>query len=614
MINTFFRIRFLLSFVTVLFVFSLIIADDYWEYDSALSPDVQFWKSVFTQYQNNQYIIHDSENLSIIYKVFTFDTSFSDYQIEKHLEEIKDDLADKLQEVAIHPDKLAQETAFSRIIYQHFGNEPDPVEVKKASGRIRAQQGMRDSFQQGLERSLHYISFMKEIFKQHKLPEELAYLPHIESSFHPLARSKVGAAGMWQFMRSTGRHYMKINRIIDERFDPFISTGAAARLLKYNYEKLEDWGLAITAYNFGVNGMRRAVKVYGSDYMKVRESFNNRRFKFASRNFYPEFLAVLEIMQDYKKYFPDLQAPENPPVVRYQLKTAVKFSHLARILNLTTGDLKELNPAYSSRVIKGQYSIPSGYWVNVPMESDLVKLEMQISDYVKEESRNIPKSLEKEETTFYLSEKSRKSENGEIPANDSRMLSLLNDRKPGVMTERIKTSQNLTDWEQMFPPASEQIQTFLDQFNAELMPRMELKGDYVMVFGSETLGHFADWLRLPLSHLQKINRLGNRRTIYQGQRLRLDFSRVSKQNFMAYRTAYHQMVLRNFLNERKFISFTEYQVKSGESVWDIAKSHYEVPMELIQYFNLKEDINKLYPGDIIRIPLFQSHIKVEETL
>ena len=89
-------------------------------------------------------------------------------------------------------------------------------------------------------------------------------MPLVESSFNVRARSRYGAVGLWQFMRSTGRRYLRIGRGIDERMDPLESTRAAARLLKENYEHFGNWPLAITAYNHGRRGILRAVREVGS--------------------------------------------------------------------------------------------------------------------------------------------------------------------------------------------------------------------------------------------------------------------------------------------------------------------------------------------------------------
>ena len=101
---------------------------------------------------------------------------------------------------------------------------------------------------------------IKRIFKEVGVPEELSVLPHVESSFQLQAYSSAGAAGIWQFTRSTGRLYMKVGYEVDERRDPIVAAYAAAKLLKHNYKQLKSWPLAITAYNHGVNGMKRAKK------------------------------------------------------------------------------------------------------------------------------------------------------------------------------------------------------------------------------------------------------------------------------------------------------------------------------------------------------------------
>ena len=101
---------------------------------------------------------------------------------------------------------------------------------------------------------------MQQIFRDRSLPIELTYLPIVESSYDINARSNVGALGMWQFMRATGRQYMRVDRSIDERRDPIESTRAAAAFLQQSYETLGNWPLAITAYNYGPGGMSRAVR------------------------------------------------------------------------------------------------------------------------------------------------------------------------------------------------------------------------------------------------------------------------------------------------------------------------------------------------------------------
>src|ERR1700710_2447178 len=100
---------------------------------------------------------------------------------------------------------------------------------------------------------------MEEEFRRLGLPTELTRLPFVESSFNVNARSRVGASGVWQFMRRTAKPYMKVNKDVDERNDPIKSTLASSRVLKQNYMMLDSWPLALTGYNHGPYGVRGIV-------------------------------------------------------------------------------------------------------------------------------------------------------------------------------------------------------------------------------------------------------------------------------------------------------------------------------------------------------------------
>jgi len=190
--------------------------------------------------------------------------------------------------------------------------------LRRKLSRIRFQRGQREKFYKGLLRSQLYLDRIRAKFQAAGLPEDLAYLPHVESSFDYKAYSKAGAAGIWQFIRSTGRRYLKINYAVDERRDPIASTVAAIKLLQRNYEKLKTWPLALTAYNHGARSMSRAVRVVGErDIATIIENYQNRRFGFASKNFYACFLAARDLAKDPKPFFGNI-----PPV------EPVKFTEL----------------------------------------------------------------------------------------------------------------------------------------------------------------------------------------------------------------------------------------------------------------------------------------------
>jgi membrane-bound lytic murein transglycosylase D len=161
---------------------------------------------------------------------------------------------------------------------------------------------------------------------------------------------------------------MAVGRYVDERRDPIKATRAAAEYLRSAYNSLGSWPLAITSYNHGVGGVRAKVRKAGSDDLaKILEDPNERYFGFASTNFFPEFLAAVEIFYDPQRYFPEIM--EEPPLqlVSYPLRKPVSASSLASKLGISVADLREANYALLDPVWSGRASIPAGYAVKVPV-------------------------------------------------------------------------------------------------------------------------------------------------------------------------------------------------------------------------------------------------------
>jgi hypothetical protein len=118
----------------------------------------------------------------------------------------------------------------------------------------------------------------------------------LESGYQVKAHSKAGARGIWQLMPATARlNGLKVTRHQDSRLDPYMATKTAARILSNLRQQMGSWPLAITAYNYGPNGMARAIKKHGVDYMRIRSRHQTRVFGFASKNYYPSFLAVRNV-------------------------------------------------------------------------------------------------------------------------------------------------------------------------------------------------------------------------------------------------------------------------------------------------------------------------------
>src|SRR4030095_15306369 len=211
-------------------------------------------------------------------------------------------------------------------------------------------------------------------------PTELAALPHVESSFNTYAYSKVGAAGMWQFMRGTGRRFLRIDAAVDERLDPYRATEAAASFLEQNYIVLGSWPLAVTAYNHGPGGMKRAQEQLGtSAIVTVVRKYNSRSFGFASRNFYVAFLAALEIDSDPDKFFGPIRRNPNDTSLVLQVPEFVPASRLATVLELDRDELRRLNPSLLPSVWRGARHVPRGFDLRVPNTTDVDAVLGQLS-------------------------------------------------------------------------------------------------------------------------------------------------------------------------------------------------------------------------------------------
>ena len=314
-----------------------------------LEPAVQFWTRVYTEVDTHSGFIHDDLRLDIVYETIKVADDLSTRERRRHVEHAIDTyeaILDKLGSGA--RERLSDEE--QRVLALFPAGTPN-AEFKAAADRVRFQLGQSDRFRAGLVRSGTWKQYIYDVLDKHGLPRELASLPHVESSFDPTAYSKVGAAGMWQFTRSTGARYMQIDHVVDERRDPFLATDAAARLLADNFSVVQTWPLALTAYNHGLEGMRRAVVQQGTtDIATIVKKYQSRSFQFASRNFYTAFLAALEIDTHAEKYFPgvNLRAPSDTAVVA--VPDFVKSRRLADALNLRESVLQDLNPALMDAV------------------------------------------------------------------------------------------------------------------------------------------------------------------------------------------------------------------------------------------------------------------------
>lgn len=364
-----------------------------------LQSRVNFWIDIYSRWNSQDSVLHDALAPHRVYKVFKGracgrkgNTPF---------------IKDKKKRVAGEMYNLARQLERKYRVSSAYGKHlltlfPDrsPAEIREAAGNIRCQSGNRDGFQAALRRFGTYGPLVRRVLKDARLPIDIQYLPFVESSYNPKAYSRVGAAGLWQIMPSTGRMLgLELDATVDERLDPEAASWAAARYLKDARKTLtvaaqaKDSGVTdsalspfvITSYNYGVNGMRRAIKKLGPDYIRVINRYRSSKFQVAVKNFYAGFLAARHVARNAKRFFGDIQ-PGRPLTYRtLLLERPVSIARIQSVFGLSEAQLKSLNPALTRFVWHGWRFIPNGYRLRLPPRSGgwanhLARLRMMPSE------------------------------------------------------------------------------------------------------------------------------------------------------------------------------------------------------------------------------------------
>lgn len=361
-----------------------------------LQRRVDFWIHVFRSWDKKIAIFHDPNNSERVYSVV--DTAYGcSNRASRKIKKERKRLQTALYNVAAKIEKAQSGKGTLKYNNEiHFAQlfstqTPESMsrstaksiakQMRSASKNIRCQSGVKDSFLDGLQRYSRYRYLVDTILEQHQLPAEIRYLPFVESSYNPTAYSKAGAAGMWQIMPTTARTLgLELNATIDERLDPEAATSAAARYLVRARKSLTKLAksidpnvteqdinpFVITSYNYGVNGMRRAIAKIKPDYLSVLQNYKSPRFQVAVKNFYASFLAARHVAINARKYFGfvDLDKPiQHHTVV---LKHPTSLVRVKSVFKVTEAQLRPLNLRLTRFVWNGWRMIPSGYQLKLP--------------------------------------------------------------------------------------------------------------------------------------------------------------------------------------------------------------------------------------------------------
>ena len=709
-----------------------------------LERDIHFWTRVYTEVDTQGGFIHDDRHLNIVYEVIHFPANMSERNRERQVKNVKKKYENILRTLAkgVRQGLTKEEQRVLELWPKNVTNH----ELRAATNHLRFQLGQSDHFKEGLIRSGAWKDYIRKTFSELDLPTELSVLPHVESSFNPKAHSSAGALGLWQFTRSTGRRFLRIDHVIDERLDPYKATWAAAQLLKNNYAVTGTWPLALTAYNHGAAGMRRAAqKLHTTDIVSILRNYNGRTFGFASRNFYVAFLAALEVDTHPQKYFGsvNLAAAENLEVIK--TPAYLSISSLERALGVDRYTLRKFNPALQQAVWNGTKFVPKGYELRINPtiakiskndllasidERDLynkqkpdiryvvrrgntlsqiasrfnvsikelvtlnrlrshmirtgqvlllpqkdktipVTLASVHTDTIQHSPATVPKSgiykVRRGDTLTKIAQQFNLEVNELIAANGLRSKNRIYTGQPlkvaistssetETIASKTESKQNVVtlakvdtempepndamspkDSEDEVPANPEQeTETTTNADNADATDALEPTpaedtktigsatptesqselsadpSDYqvasngtIEVQAMETLGHYAEWLDLRASRLRRINHMKYRKPVVIGKRIKLDFSRVTPEKFEEQRLAYHRTLQEEFFEQFQITGTKEHIIKSGQSIWILAKRKYDVPVWLLRQYNPDLDFDSVRPGTKVTFPILE---------
>lgn len=355
-----------------------------------LETQVKFWIDIYSKYNSDQGVLHDSENIDLIYQVLDFGSITSRTDIgpnQKEARKIKMVKEAKKSVIAMleRMSKLKDPSSLNekeKKIWDYFQKIQGSKKFAEAAGknRLRFQLGQKDRVIQGIYFSGRYIEQFEQIFRENKLPIELARLPFVESSYNVLARSKVGASGLWQIMPYTAKGYMKKDPTIDLRNHPIEGTKLAAKLLRQNYNMLKSWPLALTGYNHGPTGVLKLTKKYKTrDIGELVENVSTRKsFGFASRNFYASYLAILEVTSKAPEYLGTVTWSQTLDSVDIKLKQSITYDDVLRWFDGDDLKAQIFNPQITKIGRTKKKPIPANVVVSVPKsKAQLVMKELE---------------------------------------------------------------------------------------------------------------------------------------------------------------------------------------------------------------------------------------------
>jgi membrane-bound lytic murein transglycosylase D len=413
--------------------------------------------------------------------------------------------------------------------------------------------------------------------------------------------------------------------------------------MAYNYSITGNWPMAITAYNHGLAGVRRAMRKYGDTaYVEILRKYNGRTFGFASRNFYVAFLAARQVDQDAEKYFPGVVYEKPTNYSSVTLPAYISVTGMTKALGATARQLAKHNPGLQATIWQGSKHLPKGYELRMPASStnkplaDLVAglpadvvFDKQLPDLFHRVARGdtlsqIARTYDTRVSTLVAinnlnsRHRIRIGQNLRLPAAGPAPVTVAAAPPPPTAAEpdiadSVAVSTASADAElevaEVTPGAmagdlapARPVATQTDLLSDPSDYSVAADGS-IEVQPLETLGHYGDWLEIKTQRLRDINGLAFRTAVEVGRRIKLDLGTVDAKAFEARRIAYHRQQQDNYFRRHVITGVTEYTIRSGDSIWVLALRKYDVPLWLFRQYNPSLDLQRIRPGTRVQFPV-----------
>lgn len=405
----------------------------------------------------------------------------------------------------------------------------------------------RNQVEMMLGLSEYYFPIFEETLDKYDLPHELKYLPIIESALNPVARSRVGATGLWQFMYGTGKQLnLEISSFVDERRDPVKSSDAAARYLKQLFDIYGNWHLAIAAYNCGPGNVNRAIRRSGgkTNYWEIYY-----RLPRETRGYVPAFIAATYVMNYYIEHNLYPQIPQMPTLVdTVMINNYLHFDQVEATLNMKKDELQALNPMYRINVIPATKNKP--YPLVLPNEKIMDFIDKDTSVFAYEHNKYFPSNT------------------------------------------LVTPTENSSGY---FTPVD---------------VKGKAKVIYTVKSG-DNVGYISSWYKVRLNDLKYRNninrnmiRAGQKLAIYVSEKDKQKYEKVNGMSFTEKQAMVGKTVKvaqQKAEPQTSDSNYVYYTVKDGDSIWNIAQKYAGISSDEIMRLNKISNEKGLYVGQKLKI-------------